>query len=489
VILPDLLQQFRTVAIERIERVESAWTQVLTSLDDDAATLIHREIHTLKAESRVVGFTDVNLVCHKLEDLLDVARSRGYAIEEDFNLAVTMSLRFMAMLINKKIGSMTSIDLPGFVRQIDSILKRHERVRTRPGSVPPALRVVSTPRVSSALRDQLGPAAVDAFIEYAVAKGPRRDRLRQSWHLLRDLLGVQRAIVSAAQISKYQPSVMALARDLGKQVEIHFSELGTAEVTTELFMAIDVATLHLVRNAVDHGIETMAARTAAGKRPVGTIRLRGGMTDEGFVLVIEDDGRGIDFEQVRAKAIDLGLLPESAQVNNDRLVELMCHPGFSTRSEANEISGRGVGLDAVRGSAVDVGGTLTAHSEPGKGTTWTVTIPVPQLTAHGHVIRAPGLRFPVVIAPGWRIIEKPKMPAVVDLGVALGLAPSNSISSTVWAFTNDDLEVGFLCGGRPTQVQARRLVPTPEKSLAEVATVDSVEGLLIRPDRIPGVGI
>ena len=101
----DLVHQFRAVALERLERVEAAWSQVLTSLNDEAATLIHREVHTLKGESRVVGFTDVNLVCHKLEDLLEVARARGYAVDEDFDLAVNMALRFMAMLIRKKVGS------------------------------------------------------------------------------------------------------------------------------------------------------------------------------------------------------------------------------------------------------------------------------------------------------------------------------------------------------------------------------------------------
>ena len=75
----DLVQQFRTVAVQRLERVETAWASVLSRLDDDAAVSMHREVHTLKGESRMVGFTDVNMVCHKLEDLLEVARARGYA--------------------------------------------------------------------------------------------------------------------------------------------------------------------------------------------------------------------------------------------------------------------------------------------------------------------------------------------------------------------------------------------------------------------------
>jgi hypothetical protein len=166
----------------------------------------------------------------------------------------------------------------------------------------------------------------------------------------------------------------------------------------------------------------------------------------------------------------------------------MCHPGFSTRSEANEISGRGVGLDAVRASAVDLGGSLTARTERGKGTTWSVAIPVPTLAVHNLAIRAPGLRFPIILDPSWRLLDShPKMPIVVDLAAALGLAPSNSISTTFSFFTNGELEIGMACGNRPGHVDARRLITTPSTSIAEVATVDSIEGLLLRPDRIPGV--
>jgi hypothetical protein len=205
------------------------------------------------------------------------------------------------------------------------------------------------------------------------------------------------------------------------------------------------------------------------------------------VLSIEDDGRGIDFHAVQARAAELGLVPGSAELAHERLVELMCHPGLSTRGEASEVSGRGVGLDAVRGPVVELGGTLTAVSEPGRGTTFTVSIPTPPISAEGPMIRAPGLRFPVVLAPGWRVLDRAHPPLLLDLGVALGMPQSNSISSTVWAFASGALEVGLLCGDTPAVVQARRLVTTPATSVAEVITVDSVEGLLVRLDRIPGI--
>ncbi len=337
------------------------------------------------------------------------------------------------------------------------------------------------------MRTQLGPAAVDVFIEYAVAHGPRRDRLRTSWHLLRDLIGIQRAVVSSAQLGKYKPSVLALAKDLGKDIDITF-DVATAEVTTEVLAAIDVAALHLVRNAADHGIELPAVRTAAGKRAAGTIVMRGGPRGDEFVLEVEDDGGGIDYERVHARAIELGLVPAGAAIDPERLIDVMCHPGFSTRTEANEISGRGVGLDAVRACAVDLGGSLTATTQRGRGTTWQIKLPVPTLAVHNTAVRAPGLRFPVVLDPAWHpLAGHPKLPVIIDIAAALGLAPSNSISTSIWWFTNGELEVGIACGGRPAPVDARRLVTTPSSAVAEVATVDSVEGLLLRPERIPGV--
>lgn len=480
----DIVDRFRAAAAERIERVEQAWEQVLTTLDEDASRLIQREVHTLKGEATMVGLADVHAVCHKLEDVLDVARARGYAIDDDVDLAVTLALRFMATLVQKPVPG--RVDVPGFVRQLESVLARHEHPRQRPASVPPLLRAASHVRLGSALRATLGPAAVDAFVEYAVARGPRRDRLRASWHLLRDLVGIQRAVISADQLHKYRASVIALAQELGKQIELRF-EIEPAEVTSEVLAALDVAALHLLRNAVDHGIESPQARAAAGKPAAGTIALRARPQAGSYVLTIEDDGAGVDFARVRARAVELGLLPAASEVDQARLVEILCHPGFSTRTAANAVSGRGVGLDAVRGAAVDVGGSVSARSVAGAGTTWTVTIPLAPLTVDGHAIRAPGLRFPVVLGSGWRLMDRPLVSVVVDLGVALGLAPSNSISAALWGFTNGTLDIGLMCGGKPVPVQARTLVATAPTALAEVATIDAVEGLLLRPERIPGV--
>ena len=159
----DLVAQFRTVALARLDRIEAAWQTVLVSVDDVVASVVHREVHTLKGESQMMGFSDVHMVCHRLEDLLELARARGYSIDDDFDLTVNMALRFMAMLVRKKVGAQLSgIDLPGFVRQIDHILaetRAEQSGRIRIGSSP-IQRLVAGDRVPLALRGKLAPIAL-----------------------------------------------------------------------------------------------------------------------------------------------------------------------------------------------------------------------------------------------------------------------------------------------------------------------------------------
>lgn len=475
VIPEELVQQFRSVASERLDRVETSWAAVLGSLDESAATLLHRELHTLKGESKMLGFADVNLVCHKLEDMLEVAKGRGYAVDEDFDFAVNMAIRFMGMLVRKKVGAhLSGIDLPGFIRQIDNILaelKPETKPRSQSGSTPPKT-VAAAARVTPALRARLAPMAVDAFIEYATARGLRRDRLRLSWHGLRDIVGIHRAVIGPGQLSKHKSGGEALARELGKRVDIIF-DIGTAEANAEILSAIDTAILHLVRNAIDHGIEA-----------AGTLRVTVAMQGESLVATVSDDGRGISFEQVRARAIDVGLLAPTEMEVESRWLDLVCSPGFTTRAHASDVSGRGVGLDAVRSSILEVGGTLTATTGTGKGTTWRIAIPVPKLTFESHALRAPGVPFPVVIDDTWRLTDAaPAATAVVDVAFRLGLT-TERVEAPVRFFTNGDRTVGLVTDRAPQAVSVRRLVMAPPPALGDVVVLDTIEGLLLHLDRV-----
>jgi two-component system chemotaxis sensor kinase CheA len=484
----ELVQQFRTVALERLDRVESSWASVLQSLDESAAVLLHRELHTLKGESKMLGFSDVNLVCHKLEDMLEVARGRGYAVDEDFDLAVNMAIRFMGMLVRKKVGAhLSGIDLPGFIRQIDAILAELKpdvkASRTTTGSMQPIKIAQSATKVSPAVRAKLAPIAVDAFVEYAAARGLRRDRLRVSWHGLRDLVGIHRAVVGPGQLAKHKGGAEALAREMSKKVEVVF-DVGTAEATAEILGAIDTAVLHLVRNAIDHGIETTEQRVAAGKPASGMIRVHCGAIGEELVATITDDGRGVSFDEVHARAIDLGLVAPNEQVDmNARWFEILCQPGFTTRTKVSEVSGRGVGLDAVRVGILEVGGLLTATTVPGKGTTWRITIPVPKMTFEAHVLRAPGTSFPVVIDASWKQVDPVEDAPVIDLAHRLGLSEDRTKEPARY-FARDGKTIGVVTDRVPQTSTARRLLIAPAPAIGDVAILEAVEGLLLHLDRI-----
>ncbi len=485
--IPDeLVQQFRTIALERLDRVETAWASVLASFDDGAAVQAHRELHTLKGESKMLGFSDVNLVCHKLEDMLEVARARGYAVNEDFDLAVNMAIRFMAMLVRKKVGAhLSGIDLPGFIRQIDSILgelRPDTKQRVSTGTIPPIKAVTGGARVPVAVRSRLAPIAVDAYVEYATARGARRDRLRSSWHGLRDLIGIHRAVVGPGQLAKHKAGAQSLARELGKQIDVVL-EIGSSEATAEVLSAIDTAILHLVRNAVDHGIERPEERTAAGKPPQGTIRVQSGVVDDRLVATVMDDGRGVSLDEVRARAIDLGLIAPTDTDIEDRWFDLICQPGFSTRAHASEISGRGIGLDAVRVGILEVGGALTATTTKGRGTCWNIVVALPKISFDAQVVRVPSVPFPVMVEASWQQVDPAAGVPVIDLAHRLGLTEEPSMAAPCY-FARDGKTVGIIAE-RPRQTTiARRLVVTPPPTPYEIVILDSIEGVLVHLDRM-----
>ena len=476
-----LVQQFRTVAIDRLDHIEAAWNQIQEQFDESAAATIHREIHTLKGESKMLGFADVNLVCHKAEELLDVARVCGYAVDAELDFSINMALQFMAMLVRKQAGApLGGIDLQGFLRQIEAILTEAKQKRKKGASGPMPKIAAAPPTVSAPLRTRLGPIAIDLFVEYTAAAGPRRERLRTSWCELRELLGTRAAAFGVAQLDKHVAGARAVGRELGKQLEISI-EMGTVEVTPPILAALDVAMVHLLRNAVDHGIEPPAARLAAGKAAAGVVSISGSLSGGELTLVVKDDGAGVSLERVRTRALELGLVSPTADIASC-WIDLVCAPGFSTRNEASDVSGRGVGLDAVRSSVVELGGTLAVTTEAGRGTSWRIAVPVPALVLRGKVLFAPNVPFPLVIDHSWSPAAGHSNTPLVDVAAQLGLAPPSQGVVDVYFARGRDV-IGFRAERAPIEQDVRRLVPTPPNALGEIVTVDGKEAMLLRPER------
>ncbi len=186
-----------------------------------------------------------------------------------------------------------------------------------------------------------------------------------------------RMLPISSLFDKFPRIVRDVARVAGKQVNLVI-EGGTTELDRSLIEVIGDPLIHLLRNAVDHGIEPPAAREVAGKPATGTVNLSAAHVEGQIVISIVDDGRGIDPDKVRRAAIKRGLLTEerAAQLSDAEAIDLIFEPNLSTAEKVTDVSGRGVGMDVVRTNVERLSGAVEVDSALGKGTTFRVTLPL-----------------------------------------------------------------------------------------------------------------
>lgn len=236
-------------------------------------------------------------------------------------------------------------------------------------------------------------------------------------------------------------SARQLAEQLGKRVEV---ELVGAELDLDrsILDRLNEPLLHVVRNAVDHGIESPAERIAAGKDEVGHITIAARREKDSIVIEVQDDGAGIDVERVRAAAIEAGMLhPDLAEdLPPEEIVALIFRPGVSTAEGVSEVSGRGVGMDAVKATIESLGGVVELKSERGVGMTTRVVVPIAAAVQRVLLCAVSGERVALPISRVERILEVPagsiersgpesftlvddQPVLVLDLAERLGVAP------------------------------------------------------------------
>lgn len=194
-----------------------------------------------------------------------------------------------------------------------------------------------------------------------------------------------RAQPIASVFSRVPRILRDLAASTGKHVKLEvFGE--TTELDKTVIERLGEPLTHLIRNAVDHGIESAEDRIAAGKSPEGTLTLSAEHRSGRIVIAISDDGAGINRERVLAKAIEKGIVSPDAQLSAEEIDNLIFAPGFSTAQVISNISGRGVGMDVVRQNVKELGGRITIESTPGKGTAFILTLPLTLAISDGMII-------------------------------------------------------------------------------------------------------
>ncbi|CAA6825862.1 MAG: Signal transduction histidine kinase CheA (EC [uncultured Thiotrichaceae bacterium] len=218
------------------------------------------------------------------------------------------------------------------------------------------------------------------------------DELYQQQRVQRQLssavLGLRLTPVNTL-VSRLERIVRETCRKTGKRVELDIQGQDL-QVDTDILQGLTDPLLHLLRNAIDHGIEVPENRLAANKAETGSVRLSFSQAGNHVTLVLEDDGAGMDVERIRERAIERGLVAADKEMTDQAVLRLVLLPGFSTRDEVSEISGRGVGLDVVKSAVDQLRGTLRFESTLGQGTRMTITMPQTLIATHALVVKSAG---------------------------------------------------------------------------------------------------
>jgi chemotaxis protein histidine kinase CheA len=226
------------------------------------------------------------------------------------------------------------------------------------------------------------------------------------------LLEVQKSLLQMRMVKveslfqRIEPMVKALSRDMGKPVRLSFQG-GDIELERSLLGRLTEPFLHLVRNALDHGLESPAERLTLGKAETGSLKISASQRGRNLRFDIRDDGRGFDLARIEARGIAMGLLREGQVHTAEDLHRLTLEPGFSTQERASQISGRGVGMDVVRSEVEGMGGEIQISSEPRRGSLVRLSLPLSRAVVGCLKVRCGQQAFGIPLSHVLRVQSSP----------------------------------------------------------------------------------
>jgi two-component system chemotaxis sensor kinase CheA len=420
--MADVVREFLIESRENLDQLD----RDLVALEQnprsrEALGSVFRTIHTIKGTCGFLGFGRLEAVTHAGESLLSRLRDGTLALTPEIAaglLELVDAVRAMLACIEAT-GTDGDADYAALLGRLAGLCAAEPPPAPPPAAPPP------TPAApdDAARRNR---ASVDPTIRVDVRLLDRLMNLVGELVLARNQLlqirgaRTEPALAAAAQRldaittalqegvtkARMQPigglwgKLPRVVRDLavacGKQVRVAMEGRET-ELDKTVIEAIKDPFVHLVRNAIDHGIEAPAARLAAGKPAEGCLTLRAFHEGGQVHLEIADDGAGIDTNRIRTKAVAQGLVgaEQAARLGERELIELIFLPGFSTAERVTRISGRGVGMDVVRSNIEKIGGTLEVATELGRGTTFRIRIPLTLAIAPALIVACDGDRYAI----------------------------------------------------------------------------------------------
>lgn len=458
VLTEELKEQFLIENTEHIERIENDLLIRLDSNCDDkeAVNEIFRAIHSVKGGTGIylgvlqnqsnvhVGLEKFLEVVHTFESLLVLIRDKGCKFGKnlvDFSLLVMDYLKSFISSVDSE--EFNNINDNGIIENIKQQISNIQTLPSSLGQNTPAIKgqeagkaedtksksiIPQTIRVNQEKIDKM----MNMISELLIVKNSfmhisaklnmdydlpemSKEVKQVGAYVNRISDDLQNAIMSIRMVEiktvfqKMPRVIRDIAQSTGKKMELHMEGEST-EIDKTIIEQISDPLVHLIRNAADHGIEAIQERLSKGKPETGRIVLRAYNKNKNVFIEIEDDGKGIDAERVKKKAIEKGIISEkeAETMNQNQLINLIFLPGFSMAKKITEVSGRGVGMDIVKSNISKINGNIKIESEVDKGTKMIIQLPLTLAVSRGLIVEVGSETY---IVPLDHIVETVKINA------------------------------------------------------------------------------
>lgn len=413
----DLMRIYSAEAEESLATFEEK-LMVLEARPADQETInaIFRAAHTLKGNSASVGLNAPATLAHAMEDLLEEVRAKRFAVTPSFITLMLKSGDACRRLIESAMAGTDELSAEAMALRValeaakamgvapdmhDQPLAEHEpEVQDAAAATKRRLRV-DLDRLDSILNLTSELSIASGRLNAAIDAAPDRERQRLESYcedVERILTGLQEQVTRVRMVpigprfDQQRRTIRDLAQSAGKPVRL-LTEGHEVEIDASLVDQLKDPLTHMIRNAVDHGVESVEVRRARGKNAVATLTLRA-YHDGGHVVVeVVDDGNGFDRDRILARARERGMVPDGPVPPDDVIYGYVFAPGFTTADKVTEISGRGVGMDVVSRAITAMRGSVHVTSRPGEGATIAIRLPLTLAVLRGLVLQAGDERF------------------------------------------------------------------------------------------------
>jgi len=435
------LSQFRDLFIDEGQQYLQALNANLLILerdphDADSLQAMFRAAHSLKGTAATMGYDTLADLAHAMEDLLHKVRSGSWRLDASMiDLLFAAIDALQSLLADAAADRLPTVDVGTVLNQLHHYTPESEPPLPSSEPFSPILPEPGgkAPRPAQPVPDDLGRTTMirvdvrhlDALLSIVTEMVIHRsllNRLGQRYQLpdlsealethsrtltqLRDAVLEMRMVPVSQVFDRFPRMVRDLLKAQGKEAQLIIAG-ADVEMDRTALEALNEPLVHLLRNAIDHGLESPAERLAAGKPPSGALRLVARREQDTVVMEVSDDGRGLDARQIAAVAVERGFVSaeEAAEMSQEQVLKMICHPEFSLSETVTAVSGRGVGMSVVKRQVERLRGSLQIETQVGRGSTFRLQLPIQLSLTDAILLRVGEERYALPMTDVEQIVE------------------------------------------------------------------------------------